>query len=146
MIVSRVALSRWSLWHQMALFLAWVAVIGFAVYLRPSPLGHGTHQQLGLAPCLTMAWLGRPCPGCGLTTSWTALVHGQLGASFQAHWFGPLTFAVFTAFAWVAAVGFVQKRAIDFNTRTINIFLLAVVGTVVVYGILRFAGLLPFSR
>jgi len=42
----------------------------------------------------------RPCPTCGLTRSWSALLHGNLAASFRYHALGPATLvglAVFLA-------------------------------------------------
>lgn len=37
---------------------------------------------------------GLPCPGCGLSRSWSALVHGDLGEALAQHAFGPLLFAL----------------------------------------------------
>jgi len=34
---------------------------------------------------------GRPCPACGLTRSWIALMHGNLRESIAFHPLGPLT-------------------------------------------------------
>lgn len=56
-----------------------VALLAIAAWLEPDPRGLGTHRQLGLPPC-TFQWLvGRPCPSCGMTTSWAHLMHGQIG-------------------------------------------------------------------
>ena len=66
--------------------LVGVAVLGLAV--DPAPRGFGTHEQLGLAPCRTMEWIGIPCPGCGVTTSVSLLWHGDLWASFVNQPFG----------------------------------------------------------
>lgn len=40
--------------------------------------------------CAVKSFLGIPCPGCGLTRSISALVHGQLRASIDAHPLGPI--------------------------------------------------------
>ncbi|MBL8600906.1 MAG: DUF2752 domain-containing protein [Myxococcales bacterium] len=74
--------------------LAALTVVALSVWLRPDPRGHGTHEQLGLAPCAFEAVTHIPCPGCGLTTSFSNMAHGHLGAAFGAHLMGPFLFAL----------------------------------------------------
>lgn len=52
---------------------------GFSLsgWLSPDPRGHGTHQQLGLAPCSLLLLTGRPCPSCGGTTAFAHFVRGE---------------------------------------------------------------------
>ncbi len=38
--------------------------------------------------CLIKRTFGIPCPGCGLTRSWVAAIHGDLRASLRFHAFG----------------------------------------------------------
>ncbi|HEX5446079.1 MAG TPA: DUF2752 domain-containing protein [Pirellulales bacterium] len=65
--------------------LSLLAPLAVAGCLRPSPLGFGTHQQLGLPPC-TFVWLfGIRCPSCGMTTSWSHAVRGQWLASVRSN-------------------------------------------------------------
>jgi len=57
-----------------------------AACLTPSPKGYGTHQQLGLPPCTFQVMFdGKPCPSCGMTTSWSHLMRGHVFSSFQAN-------------------------------------------------------------
>jgi hypothetical protein len=45
----------------------------------------------------------RPCPTCGLTRSWSALLHGDLGAALRFHALGPLLLAglaLWLALSW----------------------------------------------
>ena len=52
--------------------------------LRPSSIGLGTHQQLGLPPCAVRVVWGIPCPSCGMTTSWAHVVRGQGWSAMRA--------------------------------------------------------------
>jgi len=54
------------------------------------PLSHGTHRQLGLPPCAMKALTGVPCPSCGMTTSISLIMHGDLTAASEANWAGIL--------------------------------------------------------
>lgn len=58
-----------------ALLLGSGAVLGVARWLEPSPLGHGTHLQLGLGQCSFLGAVGVPCPMCGATTSFSLMAH-----------------------------------------------------------------------
>ena len=66
------------------------ALLGVARALEPNPLGHGTHQQLGLPPCTFMMLFNRPCPSCGMTTAWAWLMRGQVAAATRANAAGTL--------------------------------------------------------
>jgi hypothetical protein len=80
----------------------WLALAGtvlitplvIAAWLRPSPLGMGTHQQLGLPPCTLVTMFGIRCPSCGMTTSWSHFVRGQWVQSLQANVGGCLLAAI----------------------------------------------------
>jgi hypothetical protein len=77
--------------HWLVLALSAVAPMGLLLMravLKPSPLGHGTHEQLGLPPCQMMARFGIPCPGCGVTTAVTHAARGDLWRSFVTQPFG----------------------------------------------------------
>lgn len=57
--------------------VGWSMLLVARFLLTADPRGHGTHEQLGLAPCLPMQRWGIPCPACGLTTSVTHFAHGE---------------------------------------------------------------------
>lgn len=68
--------------------IAAVAGIGLLIVagrLQPNSHGHSTHMQLGLPPCGMLARYGRPCPSCGMTTSWSHLMRGEIGSSLNAN-------------------------------------------------------------
>ena len=72
-----------------------VGVFAIAIRLDPyrgdgSPRALATHQQLGLPPCTFLEVTGVPCPACGMTTSFSLLVRGDLMNSLRANWVGTL--------------------------------------------------------
>ena len=60
------------------------ALLATARGLRPDPRGFGTHERLGLHPCLFRSRFGLPCPSCGMTTSWAWLMRGDPGDAWRA--------------------------------------------------------------
>lgn len=73
----QVLLALWS--------LLLVGVFGVAWMLTPDPRGFGTHQRLGLPPCTFQAVVDIPCPTCGMTTSFSHFIRGEMVASVEAH-------------------------------------------------------------
>ena len=63
--------------------IASVVMFLLAARLSPAAEGFGTHQQLGLPPCSTLALFGIRCPSCGMTTSWSLFVRGEWITSVQ---------------------------------------------------------------
>lgn len=57
-----------------------------------------------------MVLTGKPCPTCGMTTSFALLVRGDVRASLEANWVGT-TLAVFWAglMIWALASGFAGR-------------------------------------
>lgn len=62
--------------------------------LIPSSEGHGTHRQLGLPACGFLTVTGYPCPSCGITTSFSHFVRGDLYDSLRVQPFGFVLFVV----------------------------------------------------
>lgn len=87
---SEAELRGWARLVAAVLGLGLLAPLVTACLLTPSPEGRGTHQQLGLPPCTIVVLFGRPCPTCGMTTSWAHVVRGQLGAALRANVGGTL--------------------------------------------------------
>jgi len=120
-------------------FLVWIGVTAVGLWLTPSTHGHGTHQSLGLSPCPSALILGRPCPGCGLTTSWTHLLHGQIAESFRVHWLGPIGYLLFTVGAWIGGIGFLKGFRWNQDSVSLNRWIVVLVAIFFLYGGLRFA-------
>lgn len=87
-----------------------LTVLAVAFWLDPDPRGHGTHEQLGMPPCLTPLLFGIPCPFCGMTTAFSLMAHGRAVDAFTCHPIGALAFFVCIAFALVCAVAAVSGR------------------------------------
>src|SRR5262249_13553326 len=72
-----------------------IAVFVAAVWIDPydaegKPLPYGAHTRLGVPPCEFFVLFNRPCPACGLTTSFALLMHGDVLASLRANLVGTL--------------------------------------------------------
>jgi hypothetical protein len=87
------AAGRWR-WYERSLLVVaggcLLALLAMAAWLSPSPEGMGTHQQLGLPPCTFVAWLGIRCPSCGMTTSWSHMLRGNVLGAMRANAGGAL--------------------------------------------------------
>lgn len=81
-------------WYERAALLLaggmLLVLLAIAAWLRPSPAGLGTHQQLGLPPCTMRVLLNMRCPSCGMTTSWSRLMHGNVLGALKANAGGAL--------------------------------------------------------
>lgn len=75
--------------------------------LTPDPSGAGTHRQLGLPECsFQLMFAGTPCPSCGMTTSWSHLMRGQIVQSARANIGGLLLgLAAFACGPWLFMSG-----------------------------------------
>ncbi len=132
------AASRKALTGQGFVFLAWAVTTGLAAWMEPNSAGYGTHRQLGLPPCGAVALAGRPCPGCGLTTSWTATVHGAFGHAFQAHPFGTFLYVLFTVYAILALYGWLSQKHLRLNDPLLARAGTGLLAVFMIYGVARF--------
>lgn len=88
-----------------------VGLLITAAILTPDKQGFGTHRQLGLPPCTFKVLTdGLPCPSCGMTTSWSHLMHGQVIRSTQANVGGTLL-AIMAAIVgpWLLGTAFLGR-------------------------------------
>ena len=119
--------------------LAWLIVTIIGIVLRPDGSGHGTHRQLGLPPCPSVIFWGRPCPACGLTTSWTHLLHGHVLASFVSNAIGPFLYIAFTLYALGHLVAFIKHKEWDTDTKAFNWSVSTLLLIFLAYGGIRFS-------
>ena len=76
-----------------AMALVFTVVLTLAFTLNPydaegQPRTMATHTQLGLPPCNFVTLTGKPCPACGMTTSFALLMKGDVLNSAKANWVG----------------------------------------------------------
>jgi hypothetical protein len=88
-------INRWVRLTLLLITVGLVAVLTCAVWLDPydrygAPRRLGTHQELGLPPCTFYDLTGKPCPSCGMTTSFALLMHGDVENSLRANAVGTL--------------------------------------------------------
>ena len=89
---------RLALWVRSLLVLmacGFAFVFGIAIWLNPydddgNPRSMATHTQLGLPPCNMVTLIGKPCPACGMTTSFALLMKGDVWNSMKANWVGTM--------------------------------------------------------
>jgi hypothetical protein len=69
-----------------------------------NPRTMSTHTQLGMPPCNFVVLTGKPCPSCGMTTSFALLVRGDVLASMRANWVGSVICMLWaTTLVWALA-------------------------------------------
>jgi len=71
-----------------------VFLVTISALVTPSPTGMGTHERLGLPPCMFLKWTHIPCFSCGMTTSWAHMAHGNPWQALKAQ---PMGVALFVA-------------------------------------------------
>src|SRR5829696_7658273 len=82
--ISPLRLSGSMRWSMGLVGLTMWSLLVLAFCLRPDPRGMGTHEQLGLPPCLFSVVCGFRCPSCGMTTSWAHLTQGRIEQAVHA--------------------------------------------------------------
>lgn len=90
-VVRMPASVRW--WAASAAILG-ATLLATARGLEPDPRGYGTHEQLGLSPCLFQQWTNHVCPSCGITTAWAYAMRGDLRRAAAANVAGLLLWAL----------------------------------------------------
>jgi hypothetical protein len=119
-----------------------VGLLGMSRWLEPDPRGYGTHTQLGLGPCAFAELTGRPCPTCGMTTSFAWFMRGRLGKSWQVSPAGCLIASLIPPVAvWLLSCSFCARpvgcRSLD---RPLMGLLVAIVSASLVFWLIRNLG------
>jgi len=137
-IAEIVPVASWARWSHALLLMGVLVMFAIAWYLTPNPQGHGTHQQLGLPPCMIYYLTGRPCPSCGLTTSVSAIVHGQLRLAWRANPIGFLIVAIALGVALNSLYALLRGRSLRLDFDWVNRILLVLLSVWLIHGVVRF--------
>jgi hypothetical protein len=78
-----------------------LAVLSAAAWVQPASEGYGTHTQLGLSDCQWAVNLSKPCPTCGMTTSFAWMVRGQPLEAFWTQPFGAVAAVLTAVVFWI---------------------------------------------
>lgn len=81
--------------------LVCLALMVTAWKLTPAEEGIGTHTQMGMAPCSWPERFGKPCPMCGMTTSFSRAASTDFLGSFHAQPFGSLLVIGASVVFWI---------------------------------------------
>ena len=98
-------------WLCLLAAMALLALLATARSLSPSARDRGTHEQLGLPPCLAVLLWDTPCPACGMTTSWALATRGHLWQAGRANLGGLILAAIALAYLPASCYFFVSGRA-----------------------------------
>ncbi|HWE02923.1 MAG TPA: DUF2752 domain-containing protein [Tepidisphaeraceae bacterium] len=102
----------WSRLFALCIAAGCMAVLILAARLTPSHAGYGTHTAIGLPDCAFLQRTGVPCPGCGMTTSFSWFVRGNLAASVYVQPMGALLAAVSCSAIWISMYVAVTGRPV----------------------------------
>lgn len=79
-----------------------LTLLATAAFLTPNAQGHATHTQLGMAKCAWVVWFDRPCPTCGMTTSFSHAGEGAWISALLTQPMGALLALLSTMIFWGA--------------------------------------------
>jgi len=96
---------------QAGVLIVLAAALALGLALEPSPTGMGTHTALGLPPCGMLVMTGRPCPTCGVTTSFVLAAHGRFYDALVNQPFGFISFVLTVGGMLVTAATLVTGRS-----------------------------------
>ena len=131
-------IQRWVRAFLLVLTVPWVIVFIVALQIYPyegdQAMRMGSHQQLGLPECNFKTFTKIPCPSCGMTTSFSLLVHADVWNSLQANFAGTFLATFGLLFIpWAFASAFFG-RFVFIRSLEMVVFRLALIFLVVLFG------------
>lgn len=122
-------------------FAGFLAVVLLAGALRPDPSGLGTHTELHLPPCGFYLVFHKPCPSCGMTTSFALIMHGRFLEALHSQPAGVAVFAAGLALWLYIPLAWVKRRPIDhlLESKVVPIVVWALVAIILGFWFWRLA-------
>ncbi len=111
-----------------------ITVLSLGAWLSPAVDGHGTHTQLGLSPCMWAVTLDKPCPTCGMTTSFSHAGEGSWIQSAQTQPMGMILVIMTATIFWGSLIQTITGARINsviqpaLRPRTFIVFGIAFLG------------------
>jgi hypothetical protein len=133
---------RLPIWIRLVLLLLcaiWVTVFIIAAWLNPytddgSARKMETHTQLGLPPCTFKEVTGLPCPSCGMTTSFSLLIHGDVWNSLRANFAGTALATVGLFYIPWSLISAWKGRFLFIRSLEMTLFRLSIVFMILLFG------------
>ena len=130
----------WARTILLGLAVPWIVVFVVAICLNPYDAEDGearrmgTHMQLGLPDCSFKALTELPCPSCGMTTSFSLVMHADFWNSAKANFAGTALATFGLLFIpWALASAFFG-RFVFIRSLEAVIFRLAIVFLALLFG------------
>ena len=117
----------------------WLTVFVIAAWLDPylpdgTPRTMETHRQLGLPACTFKEITGLPCPSCGMTTSFSLLIHGDVWNSLQANFAGTALASLGLFYLPWSIISAWKGRFLFIRSLEMTLFRLAVIFRILLFG------------
>jgi hypothetical protein len=128
-----------------AVMLTAVFVAAFRIYPYDqdgNPRTMSTHTQLGLPPCNFVVVAGKPCPSCGMTTSFALLVRGDVLGSLRANWVGSMICTLWAGTLLWSAASAVRGKMLFIPPGRGELIFTVIVGVMVALMLIRWTVIL----
>lgn len=131
----------------LAVAAGFACVFAAAFWINPyapdgTPRTMATHTQLGMPPCNFVVMMGKPCPACGMTTSFSLLVRGDVLASMRANWAGSVIAVLWAVMMFWALASGIAGRMLFIPRGRGELILTVTVGVVLALMLIRWVGVL----
>lgn len=117
----------------------WVTVFTIGALLNPyfedgTPRRMETHRQMGLPECTFKEVTGYPCPSCGMTTSFSLLMHGDVWNSLRANFAGTVLAALGLVYVPWSVLSAWRGRFMYIRSLEMTLFRISIVFIVLLFG------------